>query len=327
MKPARRIAERRDFDLACLGIIVVDVFGKTIDRFPDKGTSEYFETLEMHPGGCAYNTGVDAGRLGLRVSVLGKLGHDWFGDYVVQALDKEGVDRSGVCRSYEASTAFSFIMVPPDGQRRIYHTPGVNSTYGLTDVPRGTVQRSRILHVAGASLLPALDGEPTVALLRFARANGVQTSLDPVVQPGIGHLILPCLPYLDVFLPNYDESLYITGLKKPEDQLRLYIDGGVKLAGIKLGAEGSLIGDGKDTIRLGIYDVRVIDTCGAGDAFVAGFLYGVLQNWDTEMIGRFATAAAAFCVQAIGATTAMPPAPIILDFMEKNEISVSLSHA
>ena len=64
----------REIDVACLGILVLDVFGKPIDRFPAKGTWEYFDRLEIHPGGCAYNTGVDAARLGLRVSVLGMLG-------------------------------------------------------------------------------------------------------------------------------------------------------------------------------------------------------------------------------------------------------------
>ena len=73
----------RKIDLACLGILVLDVFGKPIDGFPAKGTSEYFDALEIHPGGCAYNTGVDASRLGLRVSVWGMLGADPFGDLIL----------------------------------------------------------------------------------------------------------------------------------------------------------------------------------------------------------------------------------------------------
>ena len=66
----------REINVACLGMLVLDVFGKPIDRFPAKGTSEYFDTLEIHPGGCTYNTGVDAGWLGVRVRVLGMLGAD-----------------------------------------------------------------------------------------------------------------------------------------------------------------------------------------------------------------------------------------------------------
>lgn len=313
----------REIDVACLGILVLDVFGKPIDRFPAKGISEYFDTLEIHPGGCAYNTGVDAARLGLRVSALGMLGADPFGDLILQALGREGVNTAGVCRSPEASTAFSFVMVPGDGQRRIYHTMGVSKVYGLSDVCRELIAGAKIFHVAGASLMPALDGLPTVELLRFARENGTLTSLDPVVRAGCADAILPCLPYLDVFLPNCDESVLITGLSRPEDQFRFYLDAGAGLVGIKLGEKGCLVGNGKETVRLGVYGVPVLDTCGAGDAFVAGFLYGLLQNWDMRRCALFATATAAFCVRAIGTTTAIPSAKTVLDFMKLEETIIS----
>ena len=313
----------REIDEACLGILVLNVFGKRIDRFPAKGTSEYFDTLEIHPGGCTYNTGVDAGWLGVRVSVLGMLGADPFGDLIVQALGREGVNTAGACRSSEASAAFSFGMVPGDGQRRIYHTLGASRTYGLGDVDREIIAGSKILHVAGASLMPALDGIPTVELLRFARANGTLTSLDPVVREGSADAILPCLPYLDAFLPNCDESIHITGLHRPEDQLGFYLDAGTRWVGIKLGEKGCLVGNGKETVRLGIYDVPVLDTCGAGDAFMAGFLYGLSQDRGMRRCALFATATAAFCVRAIGTTTAIPSAKTVLGFMEQEETVIS----
>lgn len=307
------------FDLACLGILVLDVFGKAIDVFPEKGASAYFDTLEIHPGGCAYNTGVDAARLGMNVAVLGKLGVDNFGDIMAEALQRERVDTRGIVRSAEVQTAFSFIMVPEDGQRRLYHTMGVNRTYAPADVPREVIARARVFHVAGAGLLPMLDGPATVDLLRFARGQGVITSLDPVVRPGIADLILPCLPYLDVFLPNSDESALITGLTEPADQLQFYRDRGARIVGIKQGPRGCLVSDGQSTLRLGVYNVPVKDTCGAGDAFVAGFLYGVAQGWALDRCARFATATAAFCVQAIGTTTAIPPAAQVVEFMARTE--------
>ena len=171
--------------------------------------------------------------------------------------------------------------------------------------------------------MPALDGSPTVELLRFARENGTLTSLDPVVRTGCAEAILPCLPHLDVFLPNCDESVCITGLSRPADQLQFYLDAGARIVGIKLGEKGCLVGNAKETVRMGVYDVPVIDTCGAGDAFVAGFLYGLLQNWDMRHCALFATATAAFCVRSIGTTTAIPPARTVLDFMEHRETIVS----
>ena len=191
------------------------------------------------------------------------------------------------------------------------------------DVGRHIIAGSKVLHVAGASLMPALDGIPTVELLRFARANGTLTSLDPVVRKGSADVILPCLPYLDVFLPNCDESIHITGLHRPEDQLRFYLDAGARLVGIKLGEKGCLVSNGKDVVRLGIYGVPVVDTCGAGDAFVAGFLYGLSQDWGMRRCAIFATATAAFCVRAIGTTTGIPSAKTVLDFMEQKETMIS----
>jgi sugar/nucleoside kinase (ribokinase family) len=78
-----------------------------------------------------------------------------------------------------------------------------------------------------------------------------------------------------------------------------------------------------DVACLGIYDVPVVDTCGAGDAFVAGFLYGLLQSWDMRRCALFATATAAFCVRAIGTTTAIPSAKAALNFMEQEETIIS----
>jgi sugar/nucleoside kinase (ribokinase family) len=314
------ISRDRDFDLSCLGILVLDVFGSPINCFPQKGTSEYFDRMEIHPGGCAYNTGVDSARLGMKTCILGKVGTDPFGDIILNSMEKENIDISKVTKSDDSSTAFSFVMVPDDGHRRIYHSYGVNTFFSLVDVCTKTIASSSILHIAGASLMPSLDGEPTVELLQFAKMNGVVTSMDPVVKPGIKDLILPCLQYLDVFLPNNDESFYITGLSDPMKQLEFYTKRCPGITGIKLGSKGCLISDGERILRLGVYDVPVVDTCGAGDAFIAGFLYGVLQGWGIEITARFATAAASFCVQSIGATTAIPGAQDVLKYIKENEL-------
>lgn len=309
-----------EYDIASLGILVFDVFGKAITEFPQKGTSIFFDTMQAHPGGCAYNTGVDAVRLGLRVAALGSLGNDLFGESMAQSLQKEGVDIRGVRKIDEASTAFSFVMVPDDGQRRIYTSFGANSFYRWTDVDKDLILKSRVLHIAGASLLPAMDGESTVELLKFAQENEVLTSMDPVVKQNIGNIIIPCLKYLDIFIPNSEESYYITGLDEPEKQLRFYLEAGVKLAGIKMGSKGCIVSDGQKIYKFGVFNVPVIDTCGAGDAFIAGFLYGVIKGWDIVKTSTFATATASFCVRTMGATVAIPEASKVLDFMQKNKL-------
>jgi sugar/nucleoside kinase (ribokinase family) len=109
-------------------------------------------------------------------------------------------------------------------------------------------------------------------------------------------------------------------LKDPEEQLRFYIESGVKVAGIKMGPEGSMISDGKTIYKIGVYDVPVVDTCGAGDAFIAGFLYGNVQGYDLLETSRFATAVSNISVGAIGATTAIKKKKKVREFMQNNRL-------
>lgn len=311
-----------DLDLVCLGILVVDAVGKPIATFPAKGTSVYFDSLAMHPGGCAFNTSVAAARLGLRTGVLGVVGHDVFGGLVMDTLRKEGVDTTGVRRSARP-TAFSFVMVAADGQRRIFHTAGANQGYSGDDIDRAVLEKGRALHIAGAGLLPAINRDILVEILQWCQHHGVLTSLDPVFKPDIADCVLPCLPHLDLFLPNSDESVLITGLSDPSDQLRFYLDRGARTVGIKLGDQGCLLSDGREFLRLGVYPVPVADTCGAGDAFIAGFLYGKQAGWNLARTTTFATATAAFCVTAIGATAGIPDADTVSRFIKENTLCPS----
>jgi sugar/nucleoside kinase (ribokinase family) len=308
----------KKLDLTCVGILVLDVIAKTINKFPLEGTTEYFDFMKLFPGGCAYNTGVDAKKLGLKVSIQGKIGNDQYGDILLDFLHKEHISTRNIVKGNE-STAYSFVMVPESGQRRIYHIPGVNNTYCLDDIYLDSIKNSKVLHIAGSSLMPKLDGAPTVELLKFCKANDTITSMDPVYKTNIADVILPALPYLDIFLPNNDESEHITGLKDPADQLSFYLDKGVGIVGIKVGENGVLISNGKGKYKLGVYHVDVSDTCGAGDAFIAGFIYGILNKWELIACAKFATATAAHCVQSDGATSGIVEAEKILEFISNNE--------
>ncbi len=303
----------KSIDLTCLGILVLDALGKTINEFPAEGTSAYFDSMQLLPGGCAYNTGVDAKRLGLTVSIQGKVGNDSFGNVVLDFLKKENISTDKIARGKE-STAFSFIMIPDSGQRRIYNTQGANKTFCLDDIDFDSIKDSKVMHIGGSSLMPKLDGTPTIELLKFCKENNVITSMDPVFKTGIADVIVPALPYLDLFLPNTEESEHITGFINAEDQLNFYLDKGVGIAGIKMGEKGALISNGKEKFELGIYKVQVDDTCGAGDAFIAGFIYGMLNEWELYAIAKFATATAAHCVTSDGATSGVTDAGRIIKF-------------
>jgi sugar/nucleoside kinase (ribokinase family) len=314
----------KTYDVASLGILVLDVFGKSIEDFPVPGTSVFFDSMEVHPGGCAYNTGVDMARLGLKVSVMGLVGNDAFGRLLLDYLEQEKVDVSCVKKTNNSGTSFSFVMIPENGQRRIYTSFGANGILSKQDVELERIRNSRLFHIGGACMLSALDGIPEKELFEYAQANGVLTCMDPVNRAESAPLLVQCLPYLDYFFPNTEESVFITGLNDPLDQLHYYIDKGVKTAGIKTGGTGSLVSDGKTIWKSGIYNVPVADTCGAGDAFVAGFLYSALQGWSAPESAKFASAVASLCVSAIGTTSAIPSANKVTEFMKSQSLPVEV---
>ena len=83
-------------EVVCLGIFVADALGRPIDTIPEKARLQLFDRMELHTGGCAVNTGIAMAKLGMNVGVIGKVGDDGFGDFLIKVLSSHGVDTKGV---------------------------------------------------------------------------------------------------------------------------------------------------------------------------------------------------------------------------------------
>jgi sugar/nucleoside kinase (ribokinase family) len=160
----------------------------------------------------------------------------------------------------------------------------------------------RALHVAGALVLEGLDGEPTALLLAEARRRGIQTSVDTVFDAeGRWERLLPSLPHCDLVTPGLAEAQGITGEREPARAAARLRELGARVAAVTLGPDGCYVaGDDFDGHVPGI-EVEAVDGTGAGDAFAAGFLYGLLAGWPLERCARFANAAGALATTALGA--------------------------
>ncbi len=308
-------------DVLCVGIAVMDVFGKPIDHVPEWDRLATFDHIEYHLGGCAVNTAIDLAKLGMKAGVCACVGDDNTGDFIVNNLSKFGVNTSGLVRKSNCSTAYTFIMVRSDGHRRYIHHVGANAVFTEMDISEESLQGSKVLHIGGAFLMPQMDGEATATLLRRAKKHGMLTVLDTAYNPQVNarQLIQPSLPYLDVFLPSIEEAQLITGKSDPEvilDDLRSY---GIPYLAIKLGSGGCLVCHEGKVFTSPIYEVEAVDHSGAGDSFVAGFIYGVLQHWPVQKIAEFANAVAAFCIQKVGCSAGIPQAEIVLDFINSKK--------
>ncbi|MBI2194477.1 MAG: carbohydrate kinase family protein [Planctomycetes bacterium] len=297
-------------DVLCLGIAVADAIGRPIDVIPEKARLALFDRMELHTGGCPLNTAIALSKLGFSSGLIAKVGHDGFGDFLIHSLEQAGVDTRGVVRDPEASTSFTFIMVSSDGERRFLHTMGANATFRFEDVRLDLFGEARVLCIGGSYLMPRFDGEGTSATLRAARARGLVTCLDTAYNDRIPDwygLMAPCFQHLDYFLPSVEEAERISGRSRPEDMARFFRDQGCKVVAIKLGSRGCYV-LGPQAGRLHpSYRVQPVDTSGAGDSWVAGFLAGLLRGLSLEECADLGNATAAHCILAVGCTTGIRP--------------------
>jgi len=308
-------------DVLCVGIAVADVMAKPIDDLPDWDRLGTFDHIEHHIGGCAVNTAVDLVRLGVPAGVSACIGRDGAGAFVRRSLVEAGVDGQGLVETDSAATSYTFVMIGSDGRRRYLHHVGANAHFVEGHVPLDLVGRARILHMGGSLLMPAMDGEPTARLLARAREMGVTTSMDTAYNPSVDSraLIEPCLPHLDIFMPSIEEARAITGESDPDAILDALSGHPIRILGVKLGQDGCAIRVEGKVMRFPAYAVDVVDGSGAGDAFMAGLLYGVLQGWNIGQSACFANATAAHCIQAIGCSTGVPSAQRVGSFVRERD--------
>jgi len=293
-------------DIVCAGILVADVLGKPVDSLPEKGKLGLVEKMSLQIGGCAANFVIDLAKLGLKTTIIGKIGDDNFGKFLLDTLNSENVDVTGLKLDKNVSTSASMVMISGDGERSILHSFGANAKFSFDDINLELIGKSKILLIAGTFLMPDFDGEGTEKLLKYAKENGVICCMDTAWDSKGQWLrkIESSLQYLDWFMPSYDEACEMSGKKIPEEIALFFRSEGVKNVIIKLGHEGCFVkqDDQKGYQVPAFNKVKAIDTSGAGDSFCAGFIAGLYMGWDIPECARFANAVGAHCIMQIGTT-------------------------
>ncbi|MCX6089671.1 MAG: carbohydrate kinase family protein [Candidatus Atribacteria bacterium] len=304
--------------ITCIGILVADLVGRPIDHFPEKGQLMIIPQMGLYVGGGAHNTGVVLRRLGEEVVVVGKVGKDGLGEFVVNTLKKRGIDTRGIVSTEDYPTSSTMVMVDGKGERSFIHCTGANRSLQERDILDEFFLDSQLVHISGTFLLPSFDGPDTAHFFQRVKEKGIITSLDTYWDESGKWLqtIEPSLPYIDIFISNRDESTRISGQRHLVENAQFFLDYGIKVVAIKMGDEGSFIMTNKEKIFVPPYRVEVVDGTGAGDAFAAGFLVGYLKNWDLDRTGRFGNACGAMCVQKMGSTEGVGDFEEVMEFMK-----------
>jgi len=226
-------------NVVCFGIVVGDFLVKPFEKMPDRGKLLLADRTELQIGGCASNTGVVLRKLGVDVAIIGKVGSDNLGKFVLNKLREEGLNVSGMMTGREANTSGTAVFIHPDGERSFIHSIGTNAHLQLEEIDFDFKKNFSILHIAGALLMPGFDGDPLAETFKRAKNAGVTTCLDTAWDSeGRWMTVLEkALPYVDYFLPSIEEARMITGKDKPEDVAAFLLSKGVKNVGLKMGKE------------------------------------------------------------------------------------------
>jgi sulfofructose kinase len=302
------IPDNRQFDVVGFGLNAVDHL-VTIPRFPQFNSKVRLSDHRQLPGGQVSSAMVGAQRLGLRASYLGKVGYDNEGRMLIESLQKEGVDCAGVMIAVDAKTQGAMIIIEQfSGERTIlwYHHDGTR--IAPEELRRELIVRARVLHLDG------FDTGAAIQAARWAHEAGMPVTIDlDTAYPGIDEL----LPLVDCLITSQSLANELAGTMDEREALKV-LSGryGCYLVAMTQGARGALAFVGNEFIASPAFRPPVIrDTTGAGDAFRAGFIYGLCQGMSIEETMRVANAVAALQCREMGARDGLPTREALMQFL------------
>ncbi|MFN8194852.1 MAG: 5-dehydro-2-deoxygluconokinase [Nocardioidaceae bacterium] len=292
-----------------------------VDLYPQQsGPLKDVTTFQKSLGGTATNVAVGAARLGHRSGVLTKVGPDGFGDYVREALTGFGVDASyvGTAEGLQTPIVFCELNPPEDPPLTFYRSPRApDLTLTRDDVPWDLVERVPVLWVTGtgASVEPARTTQHDM-LTRRTRpepGSGRWTILDLDWRPMFWSSLTEArqrysflIDHVTVTVGNRAEVEVAVGTDDPEEGASRLLDRGIELAVVKMGAEGVLVASAAGSTVVKPHLVDVVCGLGAGDAFGAALVHGLLSGWDPARCAEYANAAGAVVASRLACADAMP---------------------
>ena len=290
--------------IVVLGGINMDVVAN-VQRMPEAGETVHGDRFFMTGGGKGANQAVAAARLGAEVRMVGRVGDDDFGSTLLDALRSEGIDVSGVAPDPSNGTGVAVIMVDASGQNCIAEIYGANRASDETQLD--AVKKA----MEGAdALLLQLETPPEVSLeaARYARNNGVRVIWDPAPaaeMPADG------FSAADFLTPNETEAEALTGIRVEDansarDAAEALIAKGVGAAVITLGERGVYAVTENERYFVPPFEVDVVDSVAAGDAFAAGLAVAISEGFSFEDALKFGAASGGLAVTKPGARDAMP---------------------
>lgn len=327
--------------IAVAGNFIADIV-KNIDTYPKPGMMAKMSDISYAVGGCVPNTAINLAKIdkSIPVSVYGMIGTDEYGRYILAQLQKRGIDIDGVIMSHEYPTSFCDVMSMPTGERTFFHKKGANAEFAPEDINIDLLNCD-IFHIGYILLLDKFDeadseyGTVMARFLKTVQDRGIKTSVDVVSDStaNYGEKIIPALKYCNYAIMNEIECCNIWKLNPYDDEgslnytnielaMHKMLQAGVKDKVIIHSKNISFVLDAETlemtrVLSLEIPEKEIKGSVGAGDAFCAGCLYSIYNNFSDKQMLEFASAAAACNLFATNSVDGMKSKVEILNLTEK----------
>lgn len=290
------------FDVIGFGALNVDKLYK-VNMIAREEEESFVMDFQEAPGGSAANTIAGLARLELRTGFIGKIAGDREGELLLNDFRKEKVDTNGIIVSKKGRSGVVTGYVDGKGERALYVDPGVNDWLDFKEINLDYAVDTEFLHLT--SFVGEKPFEAQKQLIN--QLSTVKISFDPGTLYARKSLksLKPIIQKSHVAFPNENEIKLLTG-RDFEGGSKVLINEGVSLVAVKLGARGCYVTNGEESHLVAPYEKNLVDTTGAGDAFCAGFLYGLIRGRDLYECGRLGNFVAARCIEQVGARKGLP---------------------
>lgn len=302
------------FDVVGLGDCDVDIFIQ-IEHLPAWGEKRPADLIGIEGGGVAANFCCAASTLGLRTALMSTVGGDEFGRTAVASVRGFGVDVAGIVVKTGVSTYFSTSCLDGRGEKAltIIRTPAFFPAWA--DLDQRKLTQGRALHIAPFDLTVATRAAS------MARQAGVVVSIDlepAMIAGGLGD-VTGLLRATDILFINDLAAAQLFGADQPEAAARELLKLGPTTVAVTRGPRGVYARTAREECDIPAYPVEVADTTGAGDSFNAAFLGERLRGASLDQATRFAAAAAALSITAVGARSRLPTRRHVTRFLRQQE--------
>jgi len=301
--------KNKPFDVVGMGLNSVD-FLVLLPEYPVSNSKMRIRRFEKSGGGQVATALVALSRWGTRTKYIGKVGGDELGQYALESIRQAGVDVSSVALESQASNQFAAIIIDgTSGDRTILWDRDDRLMYRDGELKKGDVCSGKVLFLDGHDIRAALQ------CARWAREEHIPVVLD---VDKVESLTPELIKDIDFVVTGSRFPTLFTGISDREKaflELQKHISGFLCTT---LGSEGAMALVEGEILYVKGFKTNVVDTTGAGDVFHAGFIYGLLQNWDSEKILQFANAAAALKCRELGGRKGVPTLREVQGFLDRH---------